>query len=152
MNEPNDLKTFVERTLILPATQERVFEAWTREVHLWWPQGHRPCGDAQSTLSMEHHKGGRFFARTTDGVEFEMGEVLVWEPPERLEMSWFLGSNPDLPSRVTCTFTALDSQRTQLHIVHRGPEHLGALWLERVDKFEASWIHVTRAFKAHIVQ
>jgi len=72
------------------ASQSRAFEAFTREISEWW----RPNGlfsfTARDTraLSFEPGVGGRLIMLQSDGAEFEVGLVTVWEPPSRLAFGW----------------------------------------------------------------
>ncbi|MFV0458274.1 MAG: SRPBCC domain-containing protein [Actinomycetales bacterium] len=72
------------------ASPERVFEAFTAEIGQWWQpnpllqSGRSPGG----LLSMEPGPGGRLLEAYGDGSADEIGRVLVWEPPNRLVLSW----------------------------------------------------------------
>jgi uncharacterized protein YndB with AHSA1/START domain len=72
------------------ADQERAFEAFTREIALWW----RPNSLFQfrprrtGVLAFEPGEGGRFTETYEDGRVFEIGRISVWQPPERLAFSW----------------------------------------------------------------
>jgi hypothetical protein len=60
-------------------------------------------------VTFEPRPDGRIYERTPDGTEHDWGEVLAWEPPNRLAYLWHLGT-------------------------HRGWERLGpdaAAWRER---------------------
>src|SRR5262245_61254289 len=97
------LSLVVRRTI--PATVERVFDAWTRPEHVtrWWgPRGVR-CVGAELDLRV----GGRYRI----GNELPGGEILwiagefeLVERPHKLVYSWRLGAGADEPERVTVRF------------------------------------------------
>lgn len=70
---------------------ERAFTAFTAEIGQWW----RPnslfrfgAGGRTATMVFEPGPGGRLVERRTDGREFVVGDVRVWEPPHRFVVGW----------------------------------------------------------------
>lgn len=49
--------------------------------------------------------GGRVYERGPDGMEHEWGEIVVWDPPNRVEYSWHIFLDPERATRVSVTFT-----------------------------------------------
>ena len=57
---------------------------------------------------------------------FEIGRILVWEPPARLVFSWRQASfPPDLRTEVEVTFEAV-AQETRVVVEHRGFDRVPA--------------------------
>ena len=79
----------LEATVLAPP--ERAFVAFAGRIATWWPAENTWARDALDTVVVEPHDGGRWFERRTDGSEQDWGRVLVWEPPNRLVLSWQLG-------------------------------------------------------------
>ncbi len=133
---------------------EAAFEIWTRNISSWWPAGHSLSGHTNIEIFIEGRIGGRFFERTSDGVEYEWGKVLRWEPPHRLAYEWYLGSHPQRPSRVEIRFTAQEEGRTRVDVEHRGLALLGDLWAARQSSFLQAWEKVLATFRsaAHTAQ
>lgn len=131
------------RSIRVRCSVEHAFFVFTKRLDLWWPASHRRF--AESRLVLEAGVGGRFFERAEGGQEATLGEVLVWEPPERLSYSWFPGAS-GRPTRVDVRFVA-DAGETAVEIVHsEGESHLGSAWPERVQLFDRAWTHVLGAF------
>ncbi len=104
------------------ATPERAFQAFTSEMGVWW----RASGlfsftrkDAgPPTLAAE--LGGAVTVPLSDGQSFEVGRVLVWEPPHRLAFSWRAeGFAPLQVTEVQVTFEPVGNE-TRVSIEHRG--------------------------------
>jgi uncharacterized protein YndB with AHSA1/START domain len=102
------------------ASPERAFDAFTREIAGWW----RPNGLFQFTpqdtrsLRFEPGVGGRFLVLLRDGSEFEIGRVLVWDPPRELAFSWRQQSfAPEQSTSVRVSFEALGAQ-TRVSVEH----------------------------------
>lgn len=74
----------------IAAPRERVFEAFTAEIGRWWRPNalFRSSRSPAGVLSIEPGVGGRVAEAHPDGTVDEIGTVKVWEPPERLVMSW----------------------------------------------------------------
>jgi uncharacterized protein YndB with AHSA1/START domain len=80
-------------TVFVAVTPEDAFEVFTTEIDLWWRQGpkYRIAGKRRGRLFFEPGAGGRLFETfeaSTGSRTFEVGRVLVWDPPARLELEW----------------------------------------------------------------
>jgi uncharacterized protein YndB with AHSA1/START domain len=116
-----------------PAT---AFEIFTGEIDLWWRRGpkFRHAGKRRGFIHLEPYVGGRLFESidSDNGSEpprvFEVGHVLVWEPPERLAFSWRNANfAPDEITRVEVEFVP-SRTGTIVTVTHRGwsalrPDH-----------------------------
>jgi uncharacterized protein YndB with AHSA1/START domain len=123
---------------------ERAFEAFTREIAMWW----RPNVLFQfeqgriGALEFEPHEGGRFLERYADGDELEIGRITMWEPPSRLVFTWRQASfTAEQSTEVHVRFEPA-GEETRVTVEHSGwdsvpPEHVArhafpdALFLQR---------------------
>lgn len=144
----HEAETIVSKSIIVGLVVERVFQIWTEQIRAWWPTGHSLSGDPRTQVFIEGKVGGRFYERASNGTEYDWGAVTVWEPPHRLAFTWYLGSGPQLPTRVEVQFVPLDENRTRVEIAHRGPDLIGELWWQRQQIFNAAWDTVLARFAA----
>jgi uncharacterized protein YndB with AHSA1/START domain len=113
---------------------EHAFATWTEKTSQWWPTSHSVSGDKGLRVIIEPRAGGRIFERTPTGAEIDWGEVLVWDPPQRLSYLWHLRTDRSDATEVEIIFAHVDNQTTRVDIEHRGWERLGAraeTWRER---------------------
>ena len=108
--------------LRVKASPERAFSAFVGEIGAWW----RPNGIFQTTprapgvLAFEAGEGGRLTETLESGKVFEIGRILVWEPPARLVFSWRQANfPPDLHTQVEVRFEAV-GEETRVSVEHRG--------------------------------
>jgi uncharacterized protein YndB with AHSA1/START domain len=108
--------------LRIAAPRERVFEAFTREIHLWWRHNplfafaHRTDG----RLAIEPKLGGSFTESYPDGTSFEIGRVTAWEPGARLALTWRQASfAEDQVTEVEVRFESVGAE-TRVTVEHRG--------------------------------
>lgn len=108
--------------LRVKASPERAFSAFVGEIGAWW----RPNGLFQTTprapgvLAFEAREGGRLTETLESGKVFEIGSILVWEPPARLVFSWRQANfPPDLHTQVEVRFEAV-GEETRVSVEHRG--------------------------------
>ena len=114
--------------LRVKATPERAFDVFTGEIGDWW----RPNGLFQTTprppgrLAFEPGEGGRLIETLANGKVFEIGRVLVWEPPKRFVFSWRQANfPPDLETEVEVCFEAVGDE-TRVSVEHRGFDQVPA--------------------------
>jgi uncharacterized protein YndB with AHSA1/START domain len=108
-----------------PATAFKVF---TEETAVWWKPGpqSRFGGDLTGTLHLELGPGGRLLEVRDAGEPFEVGRVLVWEPPRRLVFEWRLRSFlPGERTEVEVRFEEVP-EGTRVTVEHRGWDSLRA--------------------------
>lgn len=70
------------------------FEVFTQEIDAWWRTGpqYRMAGKRRGKLFFEPGPSGRvyetFEVASGGSRTFEVGKVLAWEPPARVELEW----------------------------------------------------------------
>ncbi|MBP6879265.1 MAG: SRPBCC family protein [Phenylobacterium sp.] len=108
--------------LRVKASPERAFAAFVGEIGAWW----RPNSLFQTTprapgrLAFEPGEGGRLTETLASGKVFEIGRILVWEPPHRLTFSWRQANfPPELTTQVEVCFEAV-GEETRVSVEHRG--------------------------------
>ena len=143
-------KNAVTKSIIVELDAPDAFRVWTEQINQWWPAGHSMSGDPDTKLFIEASAGGRFYERASNGMEHVWGAVEIWEPPDRLAFSWYLGSSREMPTRVEVQFVSLDGNRTRIELEHRGPELIGRLWQQRVAIFNSAWDKVLSGFAQFI--
>ena len=108
-------------SLRVPADPLRAFEAFTKEIALWWQPSSlfqiTPRGDGK--LAFEPGVGGRLFTTLGNGREFEIGRISVWEPGRRLVFQWRQATfRTDQSTEVEVQFEPVDAE-TRISIEHR---------------------------------
>lgn len=104
------------------------FEVFTDEIGAWWPlPTHGIFGNRAGGLTF---RDGRLIERSIDGTETTWGHVLIWEPAERLVITWHPGRDDDDASRVEVSFEP-DAGGTRVVLEHRGWETFGEQALDR---------------------
>jgi uncharacterized protein YndB with AHSA1/START domain len=144
------------------AAPERAFEAFTRDVALWW----RPNGLFRFTpgepglVAFEPGEGGRFVETSPSGEVFEIGRIRVWEPGERLVFSWRQASfRAEQMTEVEVRFEPA-GEETRVTVEHRGwesvpPEHEArhrfpdAIFLQRHGEWWQALLASLRARAEH---
>jgi Activator of Hsp90 ATPase homolog 1-like protein len=95
------------------------FELWAERTSLWWPHHHSRSGDPDLSITFEPRAGGRIFERTSDGREHDWGEIVVWDPPRRLEYLWHIYGERSEATDVSVSFEP-QAGGTLVSIVHSG--------------------------------
>lgn len=138
----------VQRVITVHCAIATAFRVWTEQIDIWWPKNHSRSGDPNTVVVLEGRVGGRLYERDSAGREYHWGEIVAWEPPQRLVYHWYLGSSPEQPSLVVITFHAEAPTRTRVEVVHRGPELIGERWPIASPIFHAAYGHLLPAFAA----
>ncbi|MFN3585681.1 SRPBCC family protein [Phenylobacterium sp.] len=110
------------------AAPEHAFRVFVEEIGAWW----RPNRLFQTTprppgrLAFEPGKGGRLIETLEGGKVFEIGRILLWEPPARLVFSWRQANfPPELVTEVEVRFEAA-GEETRVSVEHRGFDRVPA--------------------------
>jgi uncharacterized protein YndB with AHSA1/START domain len=113
-------------SLRIEATPLAVFEAFTRDIGEWWvhDDAFRFTPRSPGRLSFEppgaDGAGGRLVETLPGGKVFEIGQVSVWAPGERLVVSWRQATfGPDHATEVDVRFEPV-GQETRVTLEHRG--------------------------------
>lgn len=107
--------------LRVPANPQRAFAVFTDEIALWWqPSGLfqlTPRGDGR--LAFEPGVNGRLFSTLSNGEQFEIGRISVWDPGKRLMFTWRPASfTPEQSTEVEVRFESVGDE-TRISIEHR---------------------------------
>jgi uncharacterized protein YndB with AHSA1/START domain len=129
----------LEISFEVAAPVEHAFDTWTRRIDTWWPTDHTASGDADASIILEPHLGGRLYERTSGGVEHDWGRVIEWQPPSRFAYTWHLRRDAADATDVQINFTSLDGSRTRVDILHTGWERLGEGGQDWRDRNHGGW-------------
>lgn len=119
----------VRRSVTVKAAPQRAFEVFTAGFSSWWPKGHSIGTVPQKTATIEPRAGGRWYETGEDGSECLWGDVIAWEPPQRILLAWRIGADwkydPDLLTEVEVRFVPLAEGGTRVELEHRLLENMG---------------------------
>lgn len=105
----------------VPASPERAFEIFTRDIGEWWqPSGlFRLASHGDGRLEFEPGPGGCLFTTWASGRRYEIGRILVWEPGARLVFEWRQPSfEPGQSTEVEVRFEPV-GDATRVSVEHR---------------------------------
>lgn len=126
---------------------QHAFDTWALDTARWWPASHSVSIDPGLVVTLEPRVGGRIFERTPSGDEHDWGQIIAWEPPERLAYLWHLRQDRDDATRVEITFAGSE-EGTRVRIVHSGWERLGAEGSDLRNRNRVGWDGVLPRFVA----
>jgi len=119
----------VRKSVTVPVTQAHAFDVFTASFDRWWPRNHTIGNGPLKEVVLEPRAGGRWYGIDEDGSETDWGDVLIWQPPERLVIAWRIGADwryhADLTTEVEVTFTTLSADTTRVDLEHRLLENMG---------------------------
>jgi uncharacterized protein YndB with AHSA1/START domain len=122
----------VRKSITVQASREHAFEVWTERFNEWWPKSHHIGQADMQKAVFEWREGGRAYELGVDGSECDWGRVLVYEPPERIVVTWQIDAdfkyetNPENASEYEVRFIEQDENTTLVEFEHRNLERHGA--------------------------
>jgi len=124
MSGGTESDVIVRKFIVVNASQSHAFNVFVEHHGEWWPLDRYHIGSAPAeTAVIEPRVGGRWFERGRDGRECDWGRVLVWEPPNRIVLSWDITANwqfdRNLGTEVEVRFLATGQNTTRLELEHR---------------------------------
>jgi uncharacterized protein YndB with AHSA1/START domain len=137
----------LEFTVDVEQPVDAAFTLFTEKIGTWWPtQTHSIGEDRVVEVLFEPRVGGRLLERLDDGTEYAWGEVLVWEPPTRVAMTWHPNPEPIAMTEVDVRFAPIDADNTRVTLTHRHWERLGSLAAEARAGYSHGWPSVLGCF------
>jgi uncharacterized protein YndB with AHSA1/START domain len=119
----------IQTDIHVAASPDHVFRVFADDFTLWWPKSHHIGGEDDYTAIIEPRAGGRWYERGASGAECEWGQVLAYDPPQRILLRWGLDHNwqydPSLDTQVEVTFES-ENEGTRVTLRHFKLENLGA--------------------------
>jgi uncharacterized protein YndB with AHSA1/START domain len=143
----------VRKAVVVEANPPQAFAVFTAGIDRWWPKEHGIGATPIRQSVIEPFVGGRWLTRHDDGAEVVLGHVRVWQPPERLVVSWEVSAEwkpdprPALTSEVEMRFTGEAGGRTRVELEHRNFERMGAAAGEKMRKdVDGGWPHLLELY------
>ena len=132
----------VRKELRLRCSREHAFDVFARRMNDWWPSAsHSVSGAEVARVDIEGRVGGRVFETRRDGEELAWGQVVCWEPPERLAFTWHPGAAASQATTVTVTFHD-DDDGTRVCLEHVGWSVYGDGATAKRDAYDSGWSKV----------
>lgn len=105
--------------LRIAAPPETVFDAFTKDIALWWRPNSLFSFTPRSPGVMAF-EDGRLVERLASGKVFEVGQVRAWERGARLVFGWRQAAfTPEMDTEVEVRFEAVE-EGTRVTVEHRG--------------------------------
>jgi len=121
----------LRKSVVVDATPAQAFAVFTSGIDRWWPKTHGIGQGPVRESVIEPFVGGRWYARHEDDSIAVVGHVLVWQPGERLVVSWEISAEwkpdprPTFTSEVEVRFSAAPDGGTRVELEHRNFERMG---------------------------
>ena len=144
----------VRKSVTVHAPQSRAFAVFTDGLGRWWPASHSIGASPIRSAVIEPHRGGRWYEISEDGSICPWGEVLEWEPPNRVLLAWRIGLDwqydPTLLTEVEVLFIPMGDRQTRVDLEHRLIENMGDAAEQAREIFgsEAGWPGLLAAYCA----
>lgn len=128
------------------ANVDHAFSVWTERSTLWWPLSHSMSQTDGFEVVFEPFAGGRVYELGSDGTEHEWGEIIVWDPPHRVEYWWHIFLDRDMATRVNISFTA-SASGTSVRLENSGFAVFGDAGSKRSERVGEVWQGITRHYR-----
>lgn len=134
----------VVKTVDVRRNAREAFRVFTEEMSAWWPlKTHSRAKDAAGEVTIrvdfETRVGGRIFETLNTGEERDWGEVLVYNPGERVVFSFQMGRPKDNAGEVEVRFDPLDDNSCRVTLTHAHWERLGDDAAIMRGRFAGGW-------------
>lgn len=143
----------VRQSVTVRSDVRHTFDTFVTTIGIWWPVNPFSAGgDQVRDITVERAAGGRVYETWADGTQVTWGEVVAWEPPGRLVMTWH---QTPVPTEVEFAFAALGPSLTRVTVEHRGWEVMTAEQLARdcalpggynAGAYSAGWVTILGRF------
>jgi uncharacterized protein YndB with AHSA1/START domain/uncharacterized protein YciI len=125
----------LRRQVVVPAGAPGAFDVFTQRIGTWWPLHRFSVHGAGSSAAF---RDGVLVETGPDGAEAIWGEVLDWQPPHRLRITWHPGYDAARASEVEVSFAPVTDTLTLVTVEHRGWERFADPAAAR-DEYRNGW-------------
>jgi uncharacterized protein YndB with AHSA1/START domain len=142
MTHPDPVAEVMEPITVSALVRRNIadaFDLFTGQISAWWPLDRFSFGGERALeVHFEAFVGGRFYERYRDGAEHTTGEVLAWDPPNRVIFTW---KHDDwvAPTEVEVRFTSEGEGLTRVKLEHRAWERLGLVGQTSREGYANGW-------------
>jgi uncharacterized protein YndB with AHSA1/START domain len=150
--------TSVQVQIVVDAPIDHAFAVFTAGLGTWFPPEYNLLAVPIAERIFEPRAGGRVYDRGTDGTECHWGNVLVYEPPTRVVISWNISprwqieADPANRSEVEVRFFPETDDRTRVELDHRHLERHGDGWQKQREELggEGGWPGCLRKYAERV--
>lgn len=127
-------ETSVRMSIVVEAPIEQAFAVFTDDFGSFKPPEHNLLGVQIAETVFEPRVGGYLYDRGVDGSECRWARVLVYEPPDRVVLSWDISphwqieTDPEKTSEFEVRFIVETPERTRVELEHRNLDRHGEGW------------------------
>jgi DNA-binding transcriptional ArsR family regulator/uncharacterized protein YndB with AHSA1/START domain len=112
------LRPPIRQSTLVRSDAAHTFAVFTGRLAEWWPLVPFSLGGERvREVTLEPRVGGRVYETWDDGTTCDGGEILQWQPPSGLTMTW---NATGTPTCVELRFRASGSRLTEVQLEHRG--------------------------------
>jgi uncharacterized protein YndB with AHSA1/START domain len=150
--------TSVKVEIVVEAPIEQAFAVFTEGIGTWFPPEYNLLKVPIAERVFEPRAGGRVYDRGVDGTECHWANVLSYEPPRRVVISWNIDphwqieTDQSRTSEVEVRFISEGADRTRVELEHRHLDRHGEGWEEERDQLgsEGRWPGCLRRFSERL--
>jgi uncharacterized protein YndB with AHSA1/START domain len=134
--------TSIRTSIVVEAPVERAFSVFTEDFGRFKPPEHNMLRVEIAETVFEPRAGGHLYDRGVDGSECRWARVLIYEPPNRVVISWDISpqwqieTDLEKTSEVEVRFIAEAPDRTRVELEHRNLDRHGEGWKQLRDGVE----------------
>ncbi|HLW71720.1 MAG TPA: SRPBCC domain-containing protein [Candidatus Binataceae bacterium] len=132
----------IRKSIKVERSPEVSFRIFCEEMSQWWPGGF----GKETKAFIEKRVGSRYFERSPDGAESEIGRVTAYQPPALVAFT-FRAPSWDFPTQVEVRFIA-EGAGTRVELEHSGWEQDAKLTAGRKN-YDSGWDMVLGHYQAH---
>ena len=130
----------VHSSVTVKLPRDEAFRLFTEGIGSWWPMVTHSVYEAEALhVILEPRVGGRLYESTADERTSDWGTVTIWQPVERVAMTWHPGYGKELATLVEVRFSETPDGGTVVDLRHTGWEVHGAETEQKAIGYEAGW-------------
>lgn len=141
----------IHREVEVPVEPQVAFEIFTQRMTEFWPSTHRIGSEPFEAVVIEPRIGGRWYERAADGNQCDWGQVIRWDPPTGLTLTWQITADwrfdAELETEIDVSFAPQESG-TCVRFTHHNLQRYGEHAADLMAVFESpnGWSGILNGF------